>query len=462
MQKFFVFAAILMLFLLPSSSFVTAAEKEIPLAYTVKVDGIISPATYDLIKRHIEIAEKRRAEVVILEMNTPGGLYDSMQQIIQKILDSSVPVVTYVSPAGSHAASAGTYILYASHIAAMSPGTNIGAATPIQMGNNQPEKKEDPSIPNNQKDSKKTEPSTTLEKKMVNDATAYIKTLAELRGRNLEWAEKAVRNAETLTASEALSKKVIDMIADDVPALLKKIDGKTVKMSHGKTQTINSKNAKIETFEADWRTELLEIITHPNVAFLLMAGGGYGIIYEFAHPGALFPGVVGAICIILALFAMNVLPINYTGVMLILLGIALMTGEAFATSFGILGIGGVIAFAAGGMMLIDSTTPGFGVDLWVIAAVSLLSFGVLSVILAFAVRAQKKLPTTGKEELLSSTGEIIDWSHGRGQVRITGEVWAAESSPDYILKKGDKVRVTELKDLTLFVIPEQEQKNSAP
>lgn len=440
----------------------TPAESQdtAPFAYTLKINGIIGPATDDLIKRHLKIAEERHAEVMILEMHTPGGLYDSMQQIIQGILDSPVPVVTYVSPAGSHAASAGTYILYASHIAAMAPGTNIGAATPIQMGNNQPEQKDDPSIPDTEKESKKIKPATTLERKMVNDASAYIKTLAELRGRNVEWAEKAVREAETLTASEALSKKAIDVIADDIPDLLKKIDGKTVKMSHGQSKTLHTKGAKTEMFEADWRTQILEVITHPNVAFLLMTGGGYGIIYEFAHPGAFFPGVMGAICIILALFAMNVLPINYTGVSLIVLGICLMTGEAFAPSFGVLGIGGLISFAAGGMMLIDSTTPGFGVDLWVIAAMSVISFGVLSLILAFAVRAQRKPPTTGAEELLSSLGEVLEWAQGHGQVQITGETWRAEAATDYILKKGDKVRVTEIRDLTLIVIPEHKKSTS--
>ncbi|MDD9900937.1 MAG: nodulation protein NfeD [Alphaproteobacteria bacterium] len=439
-----------LLFLPPTGS--NAAKGD--LVHAVKISGAITPATYELISRHIKIANDRGATALVLEMHTPGGLYDSTQEIIQDILDAPIPVITYVSPSGSHAASAGTYILYASHIAAMAPGTNIGAATPVQMGGgmaadeektDDKKKKEDNTAPATNKDA--------LSHKMVNDATAYIKTLAELRGRNIKWAEKAVRKAETLTASEALKEKVIDAIADDIQSLLADVDGKTVKMARGATMELKTKDAKIAWFEPDWRTKILEIISHPNVAFLLMSIGGYGLIYEMANPGAFFPGVIGAISLLLALYAMNVLPVNYTGVLLIFLGIALMTGEAFVPSFGVLGIGGAIAFAGGAIMLIDSSTPGFGVDPWLIALLTALSIGMLSFLLSMLVKSHNKTPETGQEELLSAIGEVVTWLDGKGDVRVTGEVWQARTEDALIIKAGDKVKVVKIEGLCLIVEP---------
>lgn len=413
-----------------------------PLAYVIEIKGAITPATYDLIQRHMKQAEQRKADIIVLEMHTPGGLYDSTQDIIQAIIDSPVPVATYVSPSGSHAASAGTYILYASHIAAMAPSTNLGAATPIQMqqGGEGGEKKREMS---------------TLETKMVNDAAAYIRGLAELRSRNAEWAEKAVREAESLTSSEALAKKVIDVVAEDLEDLFRKIDGKTVKMAHGKTMKLKTKGATTETIEPDWRHDLLEIITHPNVAFILMSLGSYGLIYEFANPGALFPGIMGAICLLLGLFAMNILPINYSGLALMFLGIALMAAEAFTTAFGILGISGAAAFAIGAMMLIESDIPGYGVDWWVVGAVTLMSVGFLSVILGLAFKAQRKPRVTGVDELLASTADVLHWEGGRGEVQVTGEVWRAVSAPGLIIRKGDKVKIVKVDGLELVVTTEK-------
>lgn len=447
MKNFFIFLVLVSAFLFSAGSLRAEEEKNLPHAYVIEVKGVISPASYDLIKRHLKNAAAKKSDIVILQMHTPGGLYDSMQQIIQSILDSPVPVVTYVSPGGSHAASAGTYILYASHIAAMAPGTNIGAATPIQMGNEgAPADKKDPGMG-------ATDPKTPLEQKMVNDASAYIRGLAELRGRNIEWAEKAVRAAESLTASEALSQKVIDVIADDIPSLLNKIDGKKVKMADGSMMTLKTKGATSETVQPDWRHNLLDIITHPNVAFLLMTLGTYGLIYEFANPGSFVPGVIGGICLLLGLFAMNVLPINYAGMALLFVGMALMAGEALTPAFGILGIGGAISFAVGATMLIDSDMPGFGIDWWVIAIMTLTSLGLLSVLLALAMKAHKRPPTTGREELYTAVGEIISWSQGQGEVHITGEIWKASADPGHILKKGDKVRIIKVEGLELTVTP---------
>lgn len=418
------------------------SEEPKPLAYVLEVKGVVSPAMRDLIGRHLKYAAERNANIMILQLHTPGGLYNSMQEIIQDILDSPVPVATYVAPAGSHAASAGTYMLYASHIAAMAPGTNIGAATPVQMNDGGQQKQQDKDVPAQ---------GSPMDQKMVNDASAYIRGLAELRGRNAEWAERAVRSAESLTASEALSKKVIDIIAADIPALLDQMDGKTVKMKENKTMTLKTRGAVVETVVPDWRHKLLEVITHPNVALLLMSLGFYGLVYEFANPGALLPGIVGAICLLLGLFALNILPINYAGLALIFIGLALMAGEALTPSFGIMGIGGAVAFFAGAMMLIDSDTPDFGVDILVAGSITFVSVAFLSVILAFVLKAQRRPKTTGVEELTSAIGEILSWSQGRGEVRVTGEVWKAVSSGDAIFQKGDKVRVLAIDGLTLTV-----------
>lgn len=448
MKRLFPILAIILSFFI--SSLPTKAEEQqaAPFAYVIQVKGVISPASHDLIRRHLVQAAEQKADVVVLQMHTPGGLYDSMQQIIQNILDSSVPVVTYVSPAGSHAASAGTFILYASHIAAMAPGTNIGAATPVNLQDtDKPADKTDATMP------KKGEPKTPMEHKMVNDASAYIRGLAELRGRNVEWAEKAVRAAESLTASEALSKKVIDFIAEDLPSLLNKIDGKQVKMKDGTTKTLKTKGARTETVEPDWRTKILGIITHPNVAFLLMTLGSYGLIYEFAHPGALFPGIVGGICLLLGLYALNILPISYAGAALLFAGIALMAAEAFVPAFGVLGIGGAVAFALGATFLIDSDMPGYGIDLWLIAAMTVSSLGILSVLLTLALKSQKRPGTTGVEELLLATAQVLHWSKGRGEVMVTGEVWQAEADENYIFKKGDSARIIKVDGLRVTIAP---------
>lgn len=445
LKKFFyafcLFAG-LMLFMAPLHAESKKDDEAKPLAYVLEVKGVVSPAMRDLIGRHLKYAAERNSSVMIIQLHTPGGLYNSMQEIIQDILDSPVPVATYVAPAGSHAASAGTYMLYASHIAAMAPSTNIGAATPVQMSDDGGKQKGGPDVPNQ---------GSAMEHKMVNDASAYIRGLAELRGRNAEWAERAVRNAESLTASEALSKKVIDIIAEDIPTLLDKMDGKVVKMKDGKTMTLKTRGATTETVVPDWRHKILEVITHPNVALLLMSLGFYGLVYEFANPGALLPGIVGAICLLLGLFALNILPINYAGLALIFIGLALMAGEAITPSFGIMGIGGAVAFFAGAMMLIESDTPDYGVDILVAGSITFVSVAFLSVVLAFVLKAQRRPKTTGVEELTTAVGEILSWSQGRGEVRVTGEVWRAVSSGEAIFQKGDKVRVLSIDGLTLTV-----------
>lgn len=469
MRKFlsaFTLLAGLMLFCAPLLKAEEPAEAAaVPYAYVIEIKGVISPATYDLIKRHVANAEKQKADIIVLQMHTPGGLYDSTRDIIQVILDSPVPVATYVSPGGSHAASAGTYILYASHIAAMAPGTNIGAATPVQMGGDGKEHqppKTDPTMPEDKSDKKPAQRGgSALENKMVSDAAAYMRSLAELRGRNQEWAEKAVREAESLTASEALTQKVIDVIANNIPDLLDKVDGKQVKMADGSMHTLKTRGASLETIKPDWRHKLLEIITHPNVAFLLMTLGFYGLVYEFANPGTFVPGVIGAICLLLGLFAMNILPINYAGLALIFVGLALMAGEAITPSFGVLGIGGAISFVAGAIMLFETEMPGdgfaYGIDPSVIGVLTLTSLGILSFLLNMTLKSHKRAVSTGVEELLNATGEVVTWSQGKGDVRVTGEVWQAVADADFILQKGDAVRVIAIDGLKLTIAPAEKK-----
>lgn len=413
--------------------------------HVLPVTGVIGPASKDLLKRHIEKAENAQAAALILEMHTPGGLLTSTQDMVQDMIASGVPIITYVSPSGSHAASAGTFILYASHVAAMAPATNLGAATPINMAAPDASGKKD-----NEKDSGKQ--TGAIDKKAVNDAAAYIRGLAEMRGRNVDWAEKAVRDAASLSANEAKKQGVIDFVAKDLKDLLQQAHGKKVSLA-GENHTLDLAGAEIERQTPDWRHELLSIITNPNVALLLMTLGAYGLIYEFANPGTFISGIIGTICLLLGLYALNVLPVNYAGLALVLLGIALMVGEAFAPSFGVLGIGGTAAFVIGSAILIDTDVIGFGISWWTIAGLALSSVVVLVVLLSMAVRSQRKPVTTGQAELYQATGEVLHWSNGKGEVRITGEVWHARAATDFILKPGDKVRVIDVQKLVLVVKP---------
>lgn len=412
-----------------------AADDAAPV-YVVPVTGVISPVTYDLIQDEIAVANAAHAQLLVLAIDTPGGLYDATQQIAQAILESPVPVAAYVSPAGAHAASAGTYILYASHIAAMAPSTRLGAATPIQMDTE--EKEGNLSV---------------LERKMISDASAFIRSLAERNRRNADWAQRAVRDADSLTATEALSQKVVEYTAPDVAALARQLDGRSVTLASGKTMTLHTRDAPIVERDPGLRHALLAIITHPNVALLLMTLGTYGLIYEFATPGVFFPGVMGAIALLLGLYAMNVLSVSFAGLGLLLLGIALMTAEAFVPSFGALGLGGAAAFIGGGLMLLKTDVTGFGIDPWLIVTLGALGFAFLSVSLGMAIKSLRQPKVTGQEELLSATATITRWQDGRGEVRVTGEIWQARAEGPYILQPNDRVRVARIDGLVLIIEP---------
>ncbi len=424
------------------------------------ISGPIGPATSDYILYGLEEAKNNSAVLVVLNIDTPGGLDVAMRDIIQGIISSPVPVATYVSPSGARAASAGTYILYASHIAAMAPATTLGAATPIEIGGmpelpNPPQspdrKTDEDNVKGNESSETDTSSTTGMQQKMVNDAAAYIRGLAQLRGRNVEWAEEAVREASSLSAEEAIDLNVIDLIADDITDLLEQVNERNINVK-GFEHILTTKTAALNELEPDWRNKLLSVITDPNILPVLMTLGMFGLIYEMLNPGFVLPGVLGGICILLALYAAQVLPINYAGLALILLGVLFMIGEAFAPSFGALGIGGAIAFAIGSIILIDTSYGDYGISIPFIFAFALVNALFFFAMLNMVVKARKKPIKSGSEELIGSNGEVIEAIDNYGRVRVHSENWQAKSNVPIL--PGQKVRVTKVDGLTLIVEPE--------
>ena len=417
-----------------------AAER----AVVLDVDGVIGPAIADYIVRELHRVTPDKVGVVVLRMNTPGGLDTSMRQIISAILASPVPVVTYVAPSGARAASAGTYIAYASALAAMAPGTNIGAATPVQLGG--------PMLPGGSADQKKSEKSgdanDTETRKVVNDAIAYIRSLAAINGRNADWAADAVRSAVSLPATEALSLHVIDVVADNIPDLLGKIDGRTVTVA-GKPRQIATGGLTVVTVTPDWRTELLALVTNPNVAFILLLIGVYGLILEFFNPGAVAPGLIGSICLVVALYALALLPVNYAGVALVLIGIGLMIAEAHIGAFGAIGVGGIVAFVIGALMMFPAGVPGLQLSSAVVIGTAIASAALFVLVLAVLLRSRKRPVVTGGEALIGAAGEAVAW-HGReGRVSIKGELWRARAAAP--LQAGAAIKVVDRDGLVLVV-----------
>ena len=414
----------------------------------VSIEGAIGPATADFVGRSLERAAKEGAPLVVLRLDTPGGLDSSMRDIIRDILASKVPVAAWVGPSGARAASAGTFILYASHIAAMAPATNLGAASPVAIGGAPDGGKPDPSG----KEAKKGAAplGDTMMRKVTNDAAAYIRSLAQLRGRNADWAERAVREAVSLSATEAKKIKVIDVVAESVPALLQAVDGRTVEAAGAKL-ALATAGAEVSAIEPDWRTRVLSVITNPSVAYLMILVGIYALIFEFTNPGLILPGVVGAICILIAMYAFQLLPVNYAGLALLLLGIAFMVAEVWITSHGALAVGGLAAFVVGSVMLLDTDVPQFEIPYALIGGVTAASAAFLFLVLGMLVRSRRRPVVSGREELIGAPGEALEEIEGEGWARVHGERWRVRTSAP--LKRGQALRVAAIDGLVLEVTP---------
>jgi membrane-bound serine protease (ClpP class) len=450
------------LLLAPGAARVGAQPAADRLILLVDIKGAIGVVSAEQLAKALQRAAASGAQALVVRMDTPGGLLSSTREMIQAILASPVPVVMYVAPNGSRAASAGTYLMYASHVAAMAPSTHLGAATPISLSpagfpGSPPPQSPPPQAPDPGKDGKDKEAppadsKTAAERKAINDAIAYIRSLAELRGRNADWAEKAVREAATLTASAALRERVIDLIANDVSDLLAQVDGRTVKTPAGLVR-LETRGRPVVELKPDWKMQIMSVISDPNVALILMMIGIYGILFEFWNPGAVAPGVIGGICLIVALAALSVLPVNYAGLALLILGVALMVAEAFIPSFGIVGLGGIAAFAIGALFLFDPEQSDIPIQAsWqVVAGLTAVSAAFFLGVLGLAAQARRRPVITGSEEMIGSTGEVVQWDGGTGRVHVHGEIWAAESGA--MLARGQKVRVVGRTGLTLAVEP---------
>jgi membrane-bound serine protease (ClpP class) len=426
------------------------------------INGAIGPATADYVHRGIEHARAQGAQLLVLQMDTPGGLDTSMRAIIKDVLAAPMPVAAFVAPGGARAASAGTYILYASHIAAMAPATNLGAATPVQIGG----------VPGGGKDGEGKDggdgtagkgsgkagelSADAMTRKHVHDAAAYIRGLAQMRGRNVEWGERAVREAVSLSSAEALKLKVIDLVAEDVPQLLQRLDGRKLGIA-GTERVLDTAGAAATAFEPDWRTRLLSVITDPSIAYMLVLLGLYAIAFEFYNPGMVFPGVVGAICVLVALYAFQMLPVNYAGLALILLGIGFMAGEAFFPAYGSLGIGGVIAFVVGSVILIDTDIPGYGIPYALIGGFAAASAAFLMLMIGVALRARRRPVVSGREELIGSAGEVLEDFEQEGWARVHSETWRVRAAMP--LKAGQRIRVAAIDGLMLEVVAQPDERS---
>ncbi|MEM7503630.1 MAG: nodulation protein NfeD [Pseudomonadota bacterium] len=455
------------------------------VAHELELEGALGVAKAEYLISGIESAADDGAKLVIIRMDTPGGLVEPMRDIVQAILNSRVPVVTYVSPGGARADSAGTYILLASHVAAMAPTTHLGAATPVSMMGGEPEDQGDspfelPSgdAPANDEASDGDEsttdtdepadgepdsgteapaprvPGTAMERKILNDSIAYIRALAERHGRNAEWAELAVRDAATLTSEEALAENVIDVVAPTRAALLEDIDGREVRLND-ESVTLETADLTVEAQEPGWRIKFLSTIANPQIALLLMLVGVYGLLFEGYNPGAIVPGVVGVVCLLLAAYALQVIPVNYAGLALIVVGVILIIAEAFVPSFGALGLGGIVAFIVGSIIMFDSGIPGFGVSIPFIVTFGIVSGLALMWLVSYLVKLQRRGAVSGKASIVGGTGTAMESFTGSGKIWLEGESWQAESRVP--IEKDQEVRVTAMDGLVLTVEPLRNQ-----
>jgi membrane-bound serine protease (ClpP class) len=465
----------------PGATTAATRDADAKVATVLEVNGAIGPATSRYVTKALDAARVNGSRIVVLQIDTPGGLDTSMRDIIRSVLASPIPVVGYVSPSGARAASAGTYILYACHIAAMAPATNLGAATPISIGGEptpSPLPKNAPLHPEQDKQDKQGKeganrdehggsehndkgaaekekpeepsPASTLERKVVNDAVAYIRGLAELRGRNADWAEQAVRGAASLSANEALKQNVIDVVARDLPDLLNQIDGREVHLGNN-VVWLATRDLTIANVKPDWRVELLSVITNPTIAYGLLLIGIYGLLFEGYNPGAVFPGVVGAISLLIALFAFQILSVNYAGLALVGLGVGMIVAEFFFPAFGSLGLGGLIAFIVGSLILFDTDVPGMNIGLPIIGAIATVGGLVIVAMTWLASRSLRRPVVTGVQAMVGESAEVFEDFADKGRIRYGGELWNARSSS--ALRAGQIVRITRVDGLTLWVEP---------
>ncbi|MGO9512080.1 MAG: NfeD family protein [Steroidobacteraceae bacterium] len=424
-------------------------------ATLVELNGPIGPAMSRYVEQSLVDARNQRSAVVILQMDTPGGLDTSMRDMIKAILASPVPVVAYVAPSGARAASAGTYILYACHVAAMAPATNLGAATPISIGGEPTPPASPPATPGDDKKQKTPEAipeGTASERKAVNDAVAYIRSLAQLRGRNADWAEAAVRGAASLSADDALERHVIEIVAKDVPDLLQQLQGRKVKAADHAI-VLETKGLAVSSVAPDWRTRVLLVLTHPTIAYGLLLVGIYGLLLEGYNPGAVLPGVVGALSLLLGLYGLQLLSVNYAGLALMALGIGLIVAEFFMPAFGSLGVGGLAAFVVGSIMLFDNQASGQRVALPMIVGIAVAGGLVIVIIGWLAARARRRPLSSGVETMIGATVEAVSDCQDRCVVRYGGELWNARTSSP--LRAGQQARIVKVVELTLWVEPQQ-------
>lgn len=426
--------------------------------HLIDLEGGIGPAKASFLVRKLDEAQSRSVELVVIRMDTPGGLVDAMRDIVSGILASQVPVVTFVTPSGARAASAGTYIAYASHLAAMSPATNIGSSTPVSIGGGdslpipgfeEGTEKEDGE--DTESESPVPSPGSAMGHKVINDSVAYIRGLAELRGRNANWAEKSVREALNVTASEALDLNVINLIADDLEDLLAQLDGQEVKVNEDITVQLALTDAMITVAERTWRDEFLEKITDPNIAYILLMVGIYALIFEFYSPGVGIGAVIGVITLLIAAYALQMLPVNYVGLLLLVLGLGLMATEAFVPSYGIFAIGGVVSFGFGSLLLFDDEFGGFGVSMGLVAGVAISTVIVTVYTLSMALKQRRRVATTGSEALIGQTAVVLDDFDQKGKVRFGGEIWNAVNSGSDPLQSGTEVKIEGVEHLNLTV-----------
>ena len=462
------FALLLMALGWPLSLAAALAAAPAPVL-VLTLNGAIGPASADYVHRGIEHARAQGAQLLVLQLDTPGGLDTSMRAMIKDILAAPMPVAAFVAPGGARAASAGTYILYASHIAAMAPATNLGAATPVQIGGGgasgagKGEDRGEGAKGEAGKGGGKSGGKSgvlsgdAMTRKVVHDASAYIRGLAQMRGRNAAWAERAVREAVSLSSTEALELKVIDLVAADVPQLLQRLDGRKVRIG-GAERTLATAGVTAAAFEPDWRTRFLSVITDPSMAYILILLGIYAIVFEFSNPGMVFPGVVGAICVLIALYAFQMLPVNYAGLALILLGIGFMVAEAFVPAFGSLGIGGVIAFVIGSVILIDTDIPAFGISYALIGGLAASSAAFLIFIVGVALKSRRRPVVSGREELLGAGGEVLEDFEREGWARVHSETWRVRAATP--LRAGQRVRVAAIDGLMLDVTADPDRRDT--